>query len=56
MDHLDKAQDELDKVVIKDKKTGKVTSIKLPVRDVLRIVRDLKAEVTLYRQFHSRVR
>ena len=56
MDHLDKAQNELDKVVIKDKKTGKVTSIKLPVRDVLRIVRDLKAEVTLYRQFHSRGR
>lgn len=53
---LDKAQDELDKVLIKDMKTGKITRIKLPVRDVLRIVRDLKAEVTLYRQFHSRGR
>ena len=56
MNPLDKAKDELDKVVIKDKKTGKVTRIKLPVRDVLRVVRDLKAEVTLYRQFHSRGR
>ena len=56
MNPLDKAQDELDKVVIKDNKTGKVTRIKLPVRDVLRIVRDLKAEVTLYQQFHSRGR